>query len=66
MKDLMKGNNVTEWDIQSVVAAKGYYPSDTPVEKYDEGFIHGVLVGAWPQVYKMIRDMKETETIPFN
>lgn len=66
LKDLMKENNVTEWDIQNVVAAKGYYPSDTPIEKYDEGFIHGVLVGAWPQVYIMIENMKKTETIPFN
>lgn len=66
LKDLMKEYDVTEWDIQNVVAAKGYYPSDTPIEKYDEGFIHGVLVGAWPQVYKMIGNIKKTETIPFN
>ena len=66
LKDLMAGNNVTEWDIQNVVAAKGYYPSDTPVEKYDAGFIQGVLVGAWPKVYGMIQAMKEKQEIPFN
>lgn len=66
LKDLMKDKNVTEWDIQNVVAARGYYPSDTPIEKYDSGFIQGVLIGAWAQVYEMIKTMKEKQEIPFN
>ena len=66
LKDLMKENSVTEWDIQNVVAARGYYTGDMPVEKYDAGFIQGVLIGAWPQVYGMIQTMKEKEEIPFN
>lgn len=66
LKDLMQENKVTDWDIQNVVAAKGYYPSDTPIEKYDPGFIQGVLIGAWPKVYEMIRMMQEKQEIPFN
>lgn len=66
LRDLMIANHVGEWDIQEVVAAKGYYPSLTPIENYDPGFIKGVLVGAWPQVYKMIKEMKEKMEIPFN
>ena len=66
LKDLMKGNHVTEWDIQNVVAARGYYPGDVPVEKYDAGFIDGVLVGAWGKVFKMIQEMREKQEIPFN
>lgn len=66
LRDLMKEHNVTEWDIQNVVSAKGYYLSDTPIEKYDAGFINGVLVGAWPKVYEMIRTMNEKQEIPFN
>lgn len=66
LKDLMQENHVTEWDIQNVVSAKGYYPSDTPIEKYDAGFINGVLVGAWPKVYEMIKTMNEKQEIPFN
>ncbi len=66
LKDLMVANGVTDWDIQNVVAAKGYYPSDTPIERYDTGFIQGVLVGAWPKVFEMIRVMKEKQEIPFN
>ncbi len=66
LKDLMQENNVSEWDIQNVVAARGYYPGDTPVEKYDSGFIQGVLIGAWEKVYGMIQMMREKQEIPFN
>lgn len=66
LKDLMQDKGVNEWEIQNVVAAKGYYPSDTPIEKYDEGFIHGVLIAAWPKVYEMIQMAREKEEIPFN
>ena len=59
-------HNVCEWDIQNVVAAKGYYPEDTPIENYDPEFVSGVLVGAWQQVFGMIKEMKEKEAIPFN
>lgn len=66
LKDLMMANGVSEWDIQNVVGARGYYPADTPVENYDPGFIQGVLVGAWPKVYSMIKEMKENGEIPFH
>lgn len=66
LQDLMRENKVIEWDVQQVVSLKGYYPADTPIEKYDPGFIKGVLIGAWPQVYKMIQDVRDKDTIPFN
>ena len=65
LKDLMIEHSVSEWDIQNAVASKGYYTSDTPVEKYDPGFIQGVLVGAWQQVYRMIQEIRDKMEIPF-
>ncbi len=62
LADLMQANNVTVQDIQLAVASRGYYPVDTPIDKYDPGFIDGVLVGAWDQVFEMIKDNRE---IPF-
>jgi GTPase SAR1 family protein len=59
--DLMEANNVTEENIQQVVAQRGYYPANTPIENYDIDFINGSLVGAWPAVYKMI----QTNILPF-
>lgn len=66
LRDLMEANKVDEWDIQNVVAAKGYFPADMPVSDYPEDFISGVLVGAWGQVFAMIKQMKEKQEIPFN
>lgn len=56
LRDLMIQNQVTELEVQKAVAQKGYYPEDTPVVMYDPGFIDGVLIGAWDQVFSMIKD----------
>lgn len=61
LTDLMRQNNVTVEEIQAVVGSKGYYPSDTPIENYDPKFISGVLVGAWPQVLKMIKAFQDED-----
>ena len=66
LRDLMISNNVNEWDVQRVVEARGYFPGDMPVYDYPKDFIEGVLVGAWDQVYAMIKKMNEKEAIPFN
>lgn len=65
LRDLMEANHVDEWDIQNVVAARGYYPADVRIRDYDKDFIDGCLIGAWSQVYGMVKEMKEKEEIPF-
>lgn len=65
LRDLMIQNQVHEWDIQEVVAARGYYPNDVPIYGYDQEFINGVLVGAWDQVFEMIKEMKEKSGLVF-
>lgn len=51
----MQQYNVREQDIQRVVAMRGYYPESTPIRNYDPQFVEGVLIGAWQQVYSMIK-----------
>ncbi|WP_088187570.1 ATP-binding protein [Desulfosporosinus sp. FKA] len=63
LADLMAANKVTVEEIQQAVASKGYYPQNTPISNYDPEFISGVLVGAWPQVFKMIEAIRND--IPF-
>lgn len=63
LRDLMVQHQVTEQEICLVVSQKGYYPLQTPITNYDNGFIEGVLVGAWPSVFGMIQQMREL--IPF-
>lgn len=62
LADLMIANKVTEKDVQVAVSQKGYYPESTPVANYDTNFINGVLVGAWEQVYSII---KVNQGVPF-
>lgn len=64
LRDLMTQNSVSEEEIQIVVSQKGYYPMGTPIVNYDPGFVDGVLVGAWPQVFGMIQDFRKN--LPFN
>ena len=66
LRDLMEDKLVSEEEIQTVVAGEGYYPQTTPILNYDPDFISGVLVGAWPQVYEMIRKLREDYEIPFD
>lgn len=55
LQQLMNQYQVSESDICRVVALKGYYPENTPIRNYDPQFVEGVLVGAWQQVYNMIK-----------
>ncbi|QOY37070.1 ATP-binding protein [Anaerobacillus isosaccharinicus] len=63
LRDLMQQYSVSEEEIQVVVNDKGYYPMGTPIVNYDPGFIEGVLVAAWPQVYGMVENFRKT--LPF-
>lgn len=60
--DLMVQYGVQEYEIQAVVSQKGYYPQDTPITNYDPGFIDGVLVAAWQQVYGMVQETRNQIT----
>ena len=62
LADLMKLHNVLPIEIQTAVGSKGYYPTDTPISNYDQGFIDGVLVGAWNDVYNMIKEIRNNQT----
>ncbi|MBR1382307.1 MAG: ATP-binding protein [Ruminococcus sp.] len=62
LKDLMRANNVDESDIRLAVSMKGHFTFDTPMTNYPPDYIDGVLIGAWDQVYAMI---KENQKVPF-
>lgn len=66
LRDLMEVNLVSEEEIQTVVAQKGYFPKDTPIQNYPEEFINGSLVGAWKQVYQCIEALRASYDVPFN
>lgn len=62
---LMQQNNVTLKEVQGAVAYKEYYPADTPFENYDPGFVSGVLIAAWQQVFTIIELLRSKNETPF-
>ena len=59
--DLMKTNEVLPQEIMKATSSKGYYPEDTPISNYDPGYIDGVLVAAWDQVFGMIKELRKQQ-----
>jgi len=56
--ELMRQDGVSEEDVRKVVAARGYYPEATPIDRYDDDFVDGVLVSSWDKVVSMINQLK--------
>jgi hypothetical protein len=54
LRRIMAEANVTDADIQKVVASKGHYAADTPVDSYQEKFISGWLIKYWPQILNLV------------
>ena len=66
LRDLMEKNDVGEWEIQTAVMGKGYYPEGTLIQDMDPAFVEGVLVAAWPQVFGIIKEIKKKQAVAFN
>lgn len=65
LQDLMYPNLVSEEEIMEAIYQRGYFPRNTPFQNLPQDFVDGVLIGAWPQVMNMIREMRSKYDIPF-
>lgn len=54
LRSLMAESNVTDAELQKVVADKGHYAADAPIDTYTEKFISGWLIKYWPQILNLI------------
>lgn len=61
--DLMMPDAITPFEVQTAVASKGYYPLETPISVYDNSFVIGCLIGAWPAVREII--INNRKNMPF-
>lgn len=69
LKDLMEKDQISEWEIEQVVFARGYFPMDTPIEKMEQaspGFIEGWICQFWPKIKEMALQIRKDECVPFN
>lgn len=65
LADLMRANNVTRDEIEAAVSIRGYFPHGTPIENYPKEFVDGCLVGAWPQVFSIVEEVRNPKDVPF-
>lgn len=61
LRDLMIANKVSESEIQTAVAGRGYFPLDMPVSAYPQDFVDGVLIGAWTAVFDMVQESRNLQ-----
>lgn len=59
LHSLMAKESVSEADIQKVVADKGHYAADAPIESYSDKFISGWLIKYWPQILNLINNSNQ-------
>jgi len=54
LRSMMAKANVTEEEVRNVVASKGHYEKDAPIDSYHEKFISGWVIKYWPQILNLI------------
>ncbi|MBQ3704477.1 MAG: ATP-binding protein [Oscillospiraceae bacterium] len=59
----MEKAGIEAQEIQTLVAQKGHFPPETPVEEYPEKFVRGWLMHNWSQVVTTIQN--DPEHVPF-
>lgn len=63
LADLMKANGIEDDDLRRAMAEKGYVTYETPVEKYRQRLVEGV-VDSWDNFVKFVQQIKDGPT-PF-
>ncbi len=59
LRGLMKEKGVTEEEIRQVVASRGKYPVETPLEQYTDEFIFGYVIRYWEQIMNLIQENRK-------
>lgn len=66
LRDLMYPNLVSEEEIMEAVYKRGFFPRGTPFQNLPKEFVDGCLIGAWPQVLGVNKEIRSTYNVPFD
>lgn len=53
-RQIMTDSGISEEEVRKVVADKGHFPADTPVDSYPDKFVTGWLMKYWPQIVEIV------------
>lgn len=63
VKELMMQSQVAEGELQAVVAQKGHFSANVPVENYPEAFLTGWVIPHWQKIVEIIE--ADPNRLPF-
>lgn len=64
LADLMRQDNISDYEIQWVVSQEGYCPPDMPISAYPPDFIKGWIIAQWDMVRQKVKEA-DLNGVPF-
>lgn len=64
LADLMRQDNISDYEIQFVVSQEGYCPPDMPISAYPPDFIKGWIIAQWDMVRQKVKEA-DLDGVPF-
>ena len=64
LADLMRQDNISDYEIQFIVSQEGFCPPDMPISAYPPDFIKGWLIAQWDTVRQKIKEA-DINGVPF-
>jgi len=60
-RSILKEKGVTEEEVRQVVAARGKYSVETPIDDYPDEFLYGYVIRYWDQIFDIIQQSREAK-----
>ena len=60
-RSILQKKGVTEEEVRQVVAARGKYTLETPIDDYPEEFLYGYVIRYWDQIFDIIQQSREAK-----
>ena len=58
---ILKEKGVTEEEVRQVVAARGKYSVETPIDAYPDEFLYGYVIRYWDQIFDIIQQNRKAK-----
>lgn len=60
-RSILKEKGVTEEEVRQVVAARGKYTLETPIDDYPDEFLYGYVIRYWDQISDIIQQSRKAK-----
>ena len=60
-RSILKEKGVTEEEVRQVVAARGKYSVETPIDDYPDEFLYGYVIRYWDQISDIIQQSRKAK-----